>query len=143
MNHIGFTGTRSKITNEQQTALRQIFYEIDQLTQRFVPVLHHGDCIGADAWAHELAREKDWEITIHPPTDNKARAFCQGYTRINPPASYMERNQAIVDAADQLIAVLDGPERPRSGTWATVRRAQQRGIPITMVWPSGQTTEER
>jgi hypothetical protein len=142
--HIGFSGTRNRITDEQQTALRQIFYEIDQSTRlRFVPVLHHGDCINADAFAHEMARERSWEITIHPPTDHKARAFCQGYTRIRPQAPYMVRNQAIVDAVDRLIAAPSVPEILRSGTWATVRRARRRGIPITIIWPSGQITEEQ
>lgn len=44
---------------------------------------------------------------------------------------YHNRNQRIVDVADELIA-LAAPHR-RGGTEDTIRRAERKGIPITIL----------
>jgi hypothetical protein len=33
-------------------------------------------------------------------------------------------------------------ENRRSGTWSTVRRARERGIPICIIWPNGNVERE-
>jgi hypothetical protein len=38
--------------------------------------------------------------------------------------------------------VPSGPERLRSGTWATVRYARKLRKPITILWANGEVTEE-
>jgi predicted Rossmann fold nucleotide-binding protein DprA/Smf involved in DNA uptake len=65
------------------------------------------------------------KIIIHPPTDNKLRAYCKSdnYTQ---PKSYLERNKDIVNSCEQLIACpLTQEEELRSGTWATIRYARK------------------
>lgn len=110
---------------------------------------HHGDCVGADAQAHQLVRslyadpEEGWFVVTHPPTDPKARAWCGVVEYDGPgdqlfPKPYLERNHAIVDATDCLIACPDGPERERSGTWATVRYARRRGKRVVVIMPDGE-----
>jgi hypothetical protein len=44
---------------------------------------------------------------------------------------YHARNQQIVDAADEVFALV-APDR-RGGTEDTIRRAQRKGIPITIL----------
>jgi hypothetical protein len=45
--------------------------------------------------------------------------------------AYMARNDALVDAADELWAFPESStEAIRSGTWATIRRARKKGIPV-------------
>ena len=47
---------------------------------------------------------------------------------------YMDRNQVMVDLADHLIAFpRTSNEELRSGTWATIRRARNKGIPIEII----------
>ena len=104
---------------------------------------HHGDCIGADATAHDYAANLKFHIVIHPPLDAKARAFKPGKVLECKP--YLVRNHDIVDVADTLIACPDGPERLRSGTWATVRYALRQRKQVYLIWPDGklQTLKSR
>lgn len=57
------------------------------------------------------------------------------------PLPYMERNRAIVDASDVLIACpyeIVEPEFGRSGTWSTIRYALTiPNFPVVIIWPNG------
>ncbi len=115
---VGFTGTREGMTPRQQEDLRKTLLSLGQ------GVFHHGDCIGADAEAHRIARDLGWLIVIHPPENEKARAFMAA-DAVRKPEAYMTRNAAIVRESLVLIAAPKTPvEQIRSGTWATVRRAR-------------------
>ena len=48
---VGFTGNRIGMSDYQIAELTELFsiYEIDQL--------HHGDCVGADAETHDIAKD--------------------------------------------------------------------------------------
>jgi hypothetical protein len=96
---------------------------------------HHGDCVGADAEAHHIAVYHLGvdRVFIHPPINPNRRAFCQS-PNILPPEDYLKRDLAIVLATDRLIACPKaGDPAPRSGTWYTVRRAQERGKPVLIL----------
>lgn len=102
--------------------------------------LHHGDCVGADETAHNVALKMaaqglPIEVEVHPPVKDTMRARVQGAAVVRPPLPYLERNHAMVDASEILIAAPDGPERQRSGTWATVRYAHSVGVPVWMIGP--------
>lgn len=100
--------------------------------------LHHGDCIGADDQFEGLAANVMPTATTHshPPTESAYRARCQSNV-IHEPLEYLERNRAIVDATDALVAAPKGPEELRSGTWSTVRYARKQAKPIAIVFPDG------
>jgi hypothetical protein len=103
-----------------------------------VDEFHHGDCIGADAQAHEAVLGFAREVWIHPPSDDRKREFCIGATHVLDPLPYLERNHEIVFHTDVLIATPKGfEEELRSGTWATMRFARKQGKTVFVVWPDG------
>lgn len=145
MTVIGFTGTRRGTTGPQQETLRRI------LTGALIAggEMHHGDCVGADEEAHAIADSLGAAIYVHPPVDPSFRAYCDGRTTayVAEPKPYLERNRDIVDESDVLVACPDGPERRRSGTWATIRYARNPdphegsvvvlGVPVIVIWRNG------
>lgn len=128
---IGFTGTRrlDQVSDERKQNLRECLAGIaGRSVYASVIDFHHGDCVGADAFAHEIALGLEMAITIHPPLNTKHRAFSQGYTFLRPPDEYLKRNRHIVDECETLIALPRDPKvhQIRSGTWSTIRYARSR-----------------
>ena len=132
---VGFAGTRQGMTLEQQRALRTL------LTIYNGGVLHHGDAVGADAQAHEMAIELGYIIVIHPPLLTEERAF-KTAACVREPAPYLLRNKAIVRETEVLIAAPEGAETIRSGTWSTVRFARRVKRPIRVVLPDGEVWDD-
>lgn len=129
MTVVGFTGSQHGATPEQLDWLRERLVELRPVSFR------HGDCIGADEHAHAVALSLRIPVVIHPPVNPAKRAFCPGGAALLPPDEYLARNRAIVDASDVLLALPDGPERLRSGTWSTVRYARRQGKRVEVRMP--------
>lgn len=129
---VGFTGTRHDVTAEQVIALRELLATM--------PLeLHHGNCVGADTVAHNLCLELHVPIVMYP-TLHRLQAANQGAREVKPVTlgrfAELTRNRAIVDATDLVIACpREMRETIRSGTWATVRYAQQKKKPVIILWP--------
>ena len=70
---VGFTGTRNGMTGQQNEAIRK------WIAKNKPSEFHHGDCVGADAEAHDLFEGAGAEIYIHPPIKRENRAFKNGY----------------------------------------------------------------
>lgn len=140
----GFTGTRNEPTDAQLIWLKAMFI-VSLPTE-----LHHGACVGADAWAHRLALQTlagRIQITVHPPVKqalmmpiNKILSPFGGIAILGP-KPYLARNRDIVNAAEKLIALPDGPERPKSGTWYTINYATENGVPVWICYPDGELEE--
>jgi hypothetical protein len=148
---IGFTGTQKGLTDAQR---RVLDYEL-----QLVHFFHHGDCIGADAEAHKIARRHGAYVILHPPKVQTKRAFCKADEE-RYPLPYLERNHCIVDESDRVIAcpknytemyyliihkLNRGEEKEimiGSGTWATIRYARKKKKPLTIIFPDGTTQEE-
>jgi hypothetical protein len=139
---VGITGTRQPITTAQSSTLQLLI-----LTMQ-ASELHHGDCKGADATAHalvtgrrqtrEFSKMSRIKLVVHPPDDDRWRAFCQDWDEIWKPTGYLSRNEDIVSAADLLIAIPRlATEELISGTWSTVRYARSTGKPIMIIDPDG------
>jgi hypothetical protein len=127
---IGFSGTSDGMTLNQKYFLRKILVKSQG-------EFHHGDCVGSDAQAHDIAEECLLEIVIHPPLYSKYRAF-KKTSRILDPKEYLARNWDIAMACDELIATPKGlKEELRSGTWATVRYFKKLVKPVTLIFPDG------
>ena len=132
---IGFTGSRKGITEAQAGVLRRLLHDVSEF--------HHGDCIGADNAAHDIARAggSPW-IVGHPCTITSMRAYTACDETLRPLAP-LERNRSIVNAATRMIACpLTESEVVRSGTWATIRLARKQHCPLIIVYPNGDTEGE-
>jgi hypothetical protein len=127
---IGFTGTRRGMSAAQVLTLWRL---LDRPRRR---TFHHGDCIGADSEAHDVAVAYGYRIHIHPPIDAKYRAgrYANEYSE---PLDYLARDRAIVDSVSLLIAAPAGPEIRRSGTWVTVRYARALAVELVVIMPDG------
>lgn len=135
---IGFTGTQRGMTIPQMRKVEQI---LEHARGKGYGLFHHGDCVGADAQAHDLAVIHGYAIVIHPPTNSSKRAFKHRDSRmpvaVEPKKDYLARNHDIVDDSDFMIATPgEEKEQLRSGTWATIRYARKRG-PVTIIGPNG------
>lgn len=133
MADVGFTGTRDGLTADQESVLRQWLHDGGAMG------FHHGDCVGADAQAHDIAKGEGYWIIVHPPDRNGLRAHKVG-DETREPRPYLLRNQDIVDAAGILVACPgEMTEQVRSGTWSTIRYARAVGKPVQIIYPDGST----
>jgi hypothetical protein len=131
---VGFTGTRTGMSSSQMLSFKKLVKELMTNKSSF----HHGDCIGADAEAHDivLSMIPDISIVIHPPLNGTLRAYKdQGH--VLPPKDYIVRNHNIVDSTEVLVAAPcaaeHDPSSKRSGTWATIRYARSKGKKIYII----------
>jgi hypothetical protein len=127
---VGFTGTRQGMSARQQSLLAQwLRCYRDEIT-----LFEHGDCVGADEEAHAIACDILGSniIAIRPPTNPVHRAWCKG-GKIYPPEDYIFRNHRIVEDTECMIAAPSGPEKVRSGTWATIRYARKTRKPVYLL----------
>lgn len=135
MIHIGFTGTQTGMTSYQKDSLAFLLEELQKEwnSRSAAQFFHHGDCIGADAEAHEIARQSGFHIIVHPPSNPQKRAWCATYER-RQTLPYLERNRVIVDESILLIAApKEDQEILRSGTWSTVRWARKCRRPVQVL----------
>ena len=130
---VGFTGTREGMTQVQLSTVTRLLLGADEG--------HHGDCVGGDEQFHVICQELAIPIHLHPPEDDRWRAFCPGATRIEPPRPYLVRDRIIVDMVELLVAAPKEDEEPEpmrgQGTWYTVRYARRSIKPFRIVWPNG------
>lgn len=145
---VGVTATRHAVSTLQLARAKIYLYSWRYL--HGAREFHHGDCLGGDVAAAELAREYGYRIIAHPPTNGALRAFLPADETMKP-AGYLERDQRIVDTVSVLLALPRGEtEELRSGTWTTIRRARAASLPLVIAYPTGRielsnygtTTEE-
>lgn len=130
---IGFTGTRKGMTEFQKKEVELI------LIFHRGGTVHHGDCIGADAEFHLIAKKYSYMVIVHPASGvGKQRAYCSGVALILPTKPPLIRNHLILDSCDIMIATpAQYHEIMRSGTWATIRYAKKIGKIIHVIYPGG------
>ena len=132
MGIIGFSGSRNGMTDNQKSFLKDIMYLLQDSNGVFV----HGDCIGADAEAHEIAIALGYRIFIFPSDIRGMRAYCKGAELVFPPDPPLKRNNFIAGYCNLLIAAPSTKnEVVRSGTWATVRYARKLGTKVFVIEP--------
>lgn len=110
-------------------------YEAVRMILKDEATVRHGDCIGADSEFHDIAYGRCF-IIVHPPLNDKYRAFCSAPDHTLEPQEYLVRNKAIVNQSDILIAAPAFiTEEWRSGTWSTVRHARKTGTSVIILDP--------
>lgn len=141
---LAFTGTRKGMTPRQHSIVKQIM-------EQFEPELvTHGACVGADAEFHELALYFGVAvIEVWPANIPKLRATLKepglmdkSIVIVKEPQPPLDRNWDIVREADLVIACPESAtEMLRSGTWATVRYAEQLNKTIKVIRPYDEDTQ--
>lgn len=136
---VGVTGTRETLSNPQQHAF---FDTVLQFIRQGATEVHHGACVGADAFIHfHFINQPNVWVHVHPPTNTQYSAMLQlqrGVRRVDyEPKTYADRNGDIVEAGDVLVAAPRFPEKDerskRSGTWMTVRKGKAAGKLVLIV----------
>jgi hypothetical protein len=131
---VGFTGSRFGMTDAQQQEFLVLMGKLG------ADEFHHGDCVGADEQAANLARElsKIPYIIIHPPEDETHRAFNPHYWILLPTKRHFARNRDIVDQTEVLIATPNcDPLAMYGGTVYTIEYARKKGKRCYVIWPNG------
>lgn len=127
---IGMTGARDGMTEAQKERFASGLNYL-QATE-----LHHGDCVGADADAHDLAKLEGLRIIVHPPADPTLRAYKEGDVVLKT-KGYLDRNRDIVDDSQITFGFPRGMSETGGGTWYTINYAKKRGVPLYIIYPDG------
>jgi len=132
MLYITFTGTQKGMTNRQKETLRQT---LKLFKSRHI-IFIHGDCIGADKEANDIAKSMHIRRYIYPSNIKLKRAFCMYADFTAPPDDPLTRNHKMVKKGNILFAApKTSKEELRSGTWATIRYARKLHRPIIIAKP--------
>lgn len=131
---ITFTGTRHGVSHPQESQWVKLLWEWQ------VSELHVGVNGKADRQAVDIARRCGRPIHIigHPPNFPGWRADAWDVDEMREPKPPIARNRDMVDESEKVAACPDGPERLRSGTWATVRYARKLDRDVRILnrtWP--------
>lgn len=130
--NVGFTGT------SHHDGMNDFQHDsVERLLKWLHPKkVHHGDCVGADYHFDVITKRLGIYRVLHPPTDDKKRAFCKTEEE-RVPYPYLVRNKHIVNETKVLIATPKETEEVlRSGTWSTIRYARKLNRAIALVLPN-------
>lgn len=139
--NVGFTGTRSGLTDEQLMALDELLYQLSKEDTSYT--LLHGNCVGADEQALTLANNLGYWTVAYPtdiPSLQIELALSDEARESEPP---LTRNRHIVRDCDVLIAgpreTKEPPPMRHQGTWSTVRYARKQNLlrKTYIIWPNG------
>lgn len=134
-NGAGFTGTQYGMKSAQKKAARQLLIDLADIG---ITTLHLGDCIGADAQMHAIAKDLGFYLIGHPPVNPRKRAFLP-YNETRDELPYLQRNGRIVTECAYLIVTPHTTYHVlRSGTWSTFRNAKRRGREGCVINPYGE-----
>jgi len=117
MKYVAIVGSRRRTDRETVDRL------VAQLPAETVII--SGGAAGPDSWAEEAARKYGRNMHVIHPDLGDARSQGQRTRR------YHARNQRIVDWADEMFALVAADRR--GGTEDVIRRAQRKGIPVTLL----------
>jgi hypothetical protein len=140
---VAFTGTSDKeLANDHAELVESVIrnHEIRLLYASVVTGAQHGIDTLAGIYSYLYAPGHDVLVIPAAPHNESMVEFAQEHhfeiirmERIsggNGP-NYLARNDKLVELADRLIAFpKTSKEVLRSGTWATIRRARKKGIPV-------------
>ncbi|MFI9361915.1 hypothetical protein ACIG5E_12770 [Kitasatospora sp. NPDC053057] len=152
---IGITGHRG-LTAEIEGQVRQLLES--SLVSEDSSSLTVVSCIadGPDAWLAEIALARGAQLEVVIPADQYRGGLPEWhhpvYDRLlesataihrtghveSSEAAHMAGSEILVQRVDKLLAVWDGlPARGYGGTADVVAYAQQRGVPVEVLWPQG------
>ena len=128
---IGITGTRSGMSDHQ----KQVVARFLQNSWIEGAEFHHGDCVGVDVEAAEIAKSLGYTVIAHPGPGGE---LCAGHEsdEVRPNYSHFKRNRNIVDETDFLIVVpMQNEWQSKGGTWYTHDYAFKHGKALVIFYP--------
>ncbi len=126
---VGITGTRSGMNDSQLAAVFDFLQDAD------IVEFHHGDCVGVDIEAADIAKYHAIKTVCHPPIKDELRGFHKS-DEFREPLSYFARNRKIVDGVDLLLVVpYQNARQETGGTWYTHDYAIKTGVPVKIIYP--------
>jgi len=130
---VGISGTRNGANDKQ---LAEIKRQLLGLKAKGAVGFRHGDCIGVDAQAVEIARSLGYKIIKHPgPTSVKLSANTKADETFKW-QPYLQRNRKIVDRSQVVLIVPEQQsEQVRSGTWSTYRYCKKTSTKYVLISP--------
>lgn len=133
---VGFTGTRNGMTEAQAEVFRVL------LSSLKATEFHHGDCVGADDQAANIAHDLTITIVIHPPLDTTLAAGNKHATKTFPAKGHLARNRCIVENTDVLIGTpKEMGHQTSGGTWYTIDYAKTEEKIVFIIFPDGKVTK--
>lgn len=133
--HVGITGSRDGCTNPQRHTLERALARLCR--DHGTKVFHHGDCVGVDWQAAAMARSFGLHVIGHPPVNESLRSYFPS-DEMREPAGYLERDRALSGEVDLLLGCPKTPwPQHRSGTWFTIKYAEQTGTKVAVILPDG------
>ena len=135
---LGVTATRRGLTDRQRCYARSRFgmllLEWDEIE------FHHGRCVGGDEEVLLIAKSFGVRVRTvsHPASMVDPKWISQITSDVELPAKPpLQRNRDIVDIVNELLAYPgEQHEVLRSGTWATIRYADQIGRTTALIHPA-------
>jgi hypothetical protein len=129
---IGITGTRdgmNKIQRELVTEFLKTYRDPSSIE------FHHGDCIGVDVEAAQIAKDLGFKIICHPPEKQEMRGFFDS-DETRHPYGYLKRDRNIVDETQLLLVVPKQDSwQSKGGTWYTASHAKKTKKPYIIFYP--------
>jgi predicted Rossmann fold nucleotide-binding protein DprA/Smf involved in DNA uptake len=144
---LAFTGTHKGMTPRQHSIVKQI---LEEYVEKDILIVTHGCCLGADAEFHDLCLHFSvpfidvWPCNIEKMTARLTPTPLSSNSRVilHLPQPPLDRNWDIVREADLVVACPESAvESLRSGTWATVRYADQLDKTIKVIKPYDDDTQ--
>lgn len=137
-----FTGTQVGMALRQRATIRQMMTGSALMEIRRLARILHGGCIGADDQFHDMldGMELLRRTEVYPSNvlDKVADLSGRLPLLVHPASDPLERNKLMIARAHSVLAApKEFSEVTRSGTWATVRAARRKGIPVLIVYPDG------
>ena len=138
--NVGFSGTRSGLTQEQRMA----FIDILNDSNLYIDEFHHGDCVEADETAFNMVKRlSPWtNLIAHPGCNKDGESPQRAYTKsdvILKTKPYLRRNVDIIKASGLVIACPGQAHEMKrgSGTWQVIRECRNRGKKCIIIYPDG------
>ena len=136
--HLGITGTRIGMNEEQKSKLITVIETLLFNKEHHERVFHHGQCIGVDVEAAVLLKNKfGFTIVSHPPIKKELIGVCENDS-VKPAKDYFARNRDIVNSCDLLLVIpRENTHQKYGGTWYTHDYALKQKKPIILLTPNG------
>jgi hypothetical protein len=137
---LGFTGSSKTIGGAGMISaclLKPVMYGKSPVTGELISEIVTGGCIHVDAAVGRTLATKMPTVkhTVVVPSDrSKVDPWWIDFPEVEvvempPGTDYMDRDDELIRRSDELMAFPNRTRTLRSGTWATVRRAEGKGIP--------------